>query len=110
VSDSRRNHRNLGPKADGVDYTELGIGVKQDMEAAKRWYQRAAGGLLSIAIPYSTICPRSGNEVTPLMCPAQQHKRAMQRLTELNSARNAKGKRAPGRPTRNEASSECVIM
>lgn len=50
------------------------------------------------------------NDLTRLMCSAQQHKRAMQRLTELNSARNAKGKRAPGRPTRNEASSECVIM
>jgi len=26
-----------------VDYTEMGIGVKQDMESAKRWYMRAAG-------------------------------------------------------------------
>lgn len=26
-----------------LDYTEMGIGVKQDMESAKRWYMRAAG-------------------------------------------------------------------
>lgn len=26
-----------------VDYTEIGIGVKQDMDLAKRWYMRAAG-------------------------------------------------------------------
>ncbi|WRT68902.1 uncharacterized protein IL334_005884 [Kwoniella shivajii] len=62
-------------------YTEIGIGVKQDIELAKRWYMRAA---------------------------AQQHKRAMQRLTELNNAKNLKGKGA--RPTRHEASSECTIM
>ncbi|WVR09187.1 hypothetical protein IAU60_006249 [Kwoniella sp. DSM 27419] len=62
-------------------YTEIGIGVKQDMELAKRWYMRAA---------------------------AQQHKRAMQRLTELNNAKNPKGKHA--RPTRTDAQSECVVM
>ncbi|EIW66896.1 hypothetical protein TREMEDRAFT_34129 [Tremella mesenterica DSM 1558] len=63
-------------------YSELGIGVKQDMDQAKRWYMRAA---------------------------AQQHKRAMQRLTELNSAKGAKGKKAV-RPTRDEAEHECIIM
>lgn len=26
-----------------ADYTEIGIGVKQDMDLAKRWYMRAAG-------------------------------------------------------------------
>ena len=26
-----------------ADYTEIGIGIKQDMEGAKRWYMRAAG-------------------------------------------------------------------
>ena len=26
-----------------TDYTETGIGVKQDVESAKRWYLRAAG-------------------------------------------------------------------
>ncbi|WVQ64176.1 uncharacterized protein L199_002338 [Kwoniella botswanensis] len=62
-------------------YTEIGIGVKQDIELAKRWYMRAA---------------------------AQQHKRAMQRLTELNNAKNPKGK--GNRPTRHEASAECTIM
>ncbi|ORY29173.1 hypothetical protein BCR39DRAFT_533153 [Naematelia encephala] len=64
-------------------YTEIGIGVKQDMDLAKRWYMRAA---------------------------AQNHKRAMQRLTELSNAKNTKSKRNPGRPTRTEASSECVVM
>jgi hypothetical protein len=34
----------------------------------------------------------------------------MQRLTELNNAKNPKGKRTPGRPTRGEASTECVVM
>ncbi|WWC73245.1 uncharacterized protein I206_107211 [Kwoniella pini CBS 10737] len=62
-------------------YTELGIGVKADAELAKRWYMRAA---------------------------AQQHKRAMQRLTEMQNAKNVKGK--GNRPTRHEASSECTIM
>ncbi|WWD21034.1 hypothetical protein CI109_105515 [Kwoniella shandongensis] len=62
-------------------YTEIGIGVKQDIELAKRWYMRAA---------------------------AQQHKRAMQRLTELNNTKMPRGKGA--RPTRHEAQSECVVM
>ncbi|OXG23765.1 enzyme activator [Cryptococcus neoformans Ze90-1] len=62
-------------------YTEIGIGVKQDMDLAKRWYMRAA---------------------------AQQHKRAMQRLTELNNQKNPKGKGS--RPTRHDAQSECVVM
>ncbi|OCF31347.1 enzyme activator [Kwoniella heveanensis BCC8398] len=62
-------------------YTEIGIGVKQDLDQAKRWYMRAA---------------------------AQQHKRAMQRLTELNNAKNPRGKGA--RPTRSDAQSECVVM
>lgn len=47
------------------DYTEMGIGVKQDVELAKRWYQRAA---------------------------SQGNKRAMQRLAELSQ--NVKGKGA----------------
>ncbi|KAL7421408.1 hypothetical protein Q5752_004293 [Cryptotrichosporon argae] len=62
-------------------YTEIGIGVKQDMEAAKRWYMRAA---------------------------SQHNKRAMQRLAELNSNKNVRGKGA--RPTRKDAETECVVM
>nr|ODN88655.1 enzyme activator [Cryptococcus depauperatus CBS 7841] len=62
-------------------YTEIGIGVSQDIGTAKRWYMRAA---------------------------AQQHKRAMQRLTELSNQRAPKGKGA--RPTRDDAQSECNIM
>jgi hypothetical protein len=38
---------------------------------------------------------------------AQHHKRAMQRLTELNSAKKEK---ARARPSRQEAESECVVM
>ena len=41
-------------------------------------------------------------------CLAQQHKRAMQRLTELNNQKNPKGKGS--RPTRHDAQSECVVM
>ncbi|KAK4685042.1 uncharacterized protein P7C73_g5114, partial [Tremellales sp. Uapishka_1] len=64
-------------------YTEIGIGVKQDIELAKRWYMRAA---------------------------AQQHKRAMQRLTEMNNTKNAKTKKGAARPTRSDAQSECRVM
>ncbi|GMK59223.1 hypothetical protein CspeluHIS016_0702380 [Cutaneotrichosporon spelunceum] len=62
-------------------YTEIGIGVKQEMELAKRWYMRSA---------------------------SQGNKRAMQRLAELNSSRNMKGNGK--RPTRKDAEGECVIM
>lgn len=65
-------------------YAEVGIGVKADMEEAKRWYMRAA---------------------------AQGNKRAMQRLTELKKLgadkRGAGGKK---RPTRKDAETECTIM
>ncbi|KAG9056337.1 hypothetical protein FS842_010973 [Serendipita sp. 407] len=67
-------------------YAEQGIGVKQDMEIAKRWYMRAA---------------------------AQQNKRAMARLTELKRAgtsRGGGGGRTMTRPTRQEAQDEgCII-
>ena len=89
--------RSRGGVALTADYTEMGIGVKQDMESAKRWYMRAAGELARTAM-------RPGANTA-----AQQHKRAMQRLTELNNSKNVKGKRG-ARPTRHEASSECVVM
>ncbi|EKM82882.1 hypothetical protein AGABI1DRAFT_125348 [Agaricus bisporus var. burnettii JB137-S8] len=57
-------------------YAEVGIGIKQDMEFAKKWYMRAA---------------------------AQGNKKAMNRLTELKRMGN---KRALGRPTRQEAKDE----
>ncbi|KAF8810704.1 HCP-like protein [Phlegmacium glaucopus] len=61
-------------------YAEVGIGIKQDVEFAKRWYMRAA---------------------------AQGNKRAMNRLTEMKRMGN---KRANiGRPTRQQAKDECVI-
>ncbi|KAK4057396.1 hypothetical protein OIO90_001465 [Microbotryomycetes sp. JL221] len=62
-------------------YSEVGIGVRQDLEEAKRWYMRAA---------------------------AQGNKRAMQRLTELKKLGTGKGGKA-SRPTRQEAATECVI-
>ncbi|SCZ96774.1 BZ3500_MvSof-1268-A1-R1_Chr4-1g06707 [Microbotryum saponariae] len=69
-------------------YSEVGIGVKQDLEEAKRWYMRSA---------------------------AQGNKRAMQRLTELKKlgatragVKGGKGQQA--RPTRQEAATECIVM
>lgn len=77
-------------------YSEVGIGVKADLEEAKRWYMRAA---------------------------AQGNKRAMQRLTELKKMGNVKPGAAAGagggaavggvrrlRPTRKDAETECVVM
>ncbi|KAK4700628.1 uncharacterized protein P7C70_g5611, partial [Phenoliferia sp. Uapishka_3] len=49
-------------------YSEVGIGVKQDLEEAKRWYMRAA---------------------------AQGNKRAMQRLSELRELTKKDGKAKP---------------
>ncbi|KAL8280680.1 hypothetical protein RQP46_007003 [Phenoliferia psychrophenolica] len=49
-------------------YSEVGIGVKQDLEEAKRWYMRAA---------------------------AQGNKRAMQRLSELREIMKKDGKAKP---------------
>ncbi|KAJ7074427.1 enzyme activator, partial [Mycena amicta] len=62
-------------------YAEVGIGIKQDVEFAKRWYMRAA---------------------------AQGNKRAMNRLTEMKRMGN---KRTAGaRPTRQQANKEdCVV-
>ncbi|GAA5900338.1 hypothetical protein JCM8208_005329 [Rhodotorula glutinis] len=66
-------------------YSEVGIGVKADLEEAKRWYMRAA---------------------------AQGNKRAMQRLTELKKLGADKRGAAGGkkRPTRKDAETECVVM
>ncbi|KLO14863.1 HCP-like protein [Schizopora paradoxa] len=61
-------------------YAEIGIGVKPDIELAKRWYMRAA---------------------------AQGNKRAMNRLTEIKRLGNKRGQAA--RPTRQQAKDECVI-
>ncbi|KAK0567316.1 hypothetical protein OC844_000294 [Tilletia horrida] len=63
-------------------YSEVGIGVKPDLEEAKRWYMRAA---------------------------AQGNKRAIARLTELKRQGNRPGKRTT-RPTRKDAENECVVM
>ncbi|KAG7085753.1 hypothetical protein E1B28_003296 [Marasmius oreades] len=65
-------------------YAEVGIGVKQDIEFAKRWYMRAA---------------------------AQGNKRAMNRLTEIKKSGGARpgGHGGAGRPTRQQAKDECVI-
>ncbi|KAH9951434.1 hypothetical protein B0H21DRAFT_776130 [Amylocystis lapponica] len=62
-------------------YAEVGIGIKQDIEFAKRYYMRAA---------------------------AQGNKRAMNRLTEMKRTGNKRANMA--RPTRQEAKDECVIV
>ncbi|KAF9792313.1 HCP-like protein [Thelephora terrestris] len=61
-------------------YAEVGIGVKQDVEFAKRWYMRSA---------------------------AQGNKRAMNRLTEMKRAGNKKMNMT--RPSREQAKDECII-
>lgn len=61
-------------------YAEVGIGVKQDIEFAKRYYMRAA---------------------------AQGNKRAMNRLTEMKRTGGRRTNAA--RPTRQDAKDECVI-
>ncbi|THV08089.1 HCP-like protein [Dendrothele bispora CBS 962.96] len=61
-------------------YAEVGIGINQDIEFAKRWYMRAA---------------------------AQGNKRAMNRLTEMKRMGNKRTNIA--RPTRQQAKDECVI-
>ncbi|KAH9955594.1 hypothetical protein BC827DRAFT_1141133 [Russula dissimulans] len=61
-------------------YAEVGIGIKQDIEFAKRWYMRAA---------------------------AQGNKRAMNRLTEMKRQGNKRANMV--RPTRQQAKEECVI-
>ncbi|KAJ6500324.1 hypothetical protein C8R45DRAFT_896238 [Mycena sanguinolenta] len=63
-------------------YAEVGIGIKQDVEFAKRWYMRAA---------------------------AQGNKRAMNRLTEMKRMGNKRGP-ASARPTRQQAQDNCIIM
>ncbi|KAJ7093063.1 hypothetical protein C8R44DRAFT_646378 [Mycena epipterygia] len=62
-------------------YAEVGIGIKQDIEFAKRWYMRAA---------------------------AQGNKRAMNRLTEMKRMGN-KRTAAGARPTRQQARDDCII-
>ncbi|KAJ7684816.1 enzyme activator [Mycena polygramma] len=62
-------------------YAEVGIGIKQDIEFAKRWYMRAA---------------------------AQGNKRAMNRLTEMKRQGN-KRTAAGARPTRQQARDDCII-
>ncbi|KAJ3877479.1 hypothetical protein F5879DRAFT_793711 [Lentinula edodes] len=61
-------------------YAEVGIGINQDIEFAKRWYMRAA---------------------------AQGNKRAMNRLTEMKRMGNKRMNIV--RPTRQQAKDECVI-
>ncbi|KAH8829715.1 hypothetical protein DL96DRAFT_1708835 [Flagelloscypha sp. PMI_526] len=62
-------------------YAEVGIGINQDIDFAKRWYMRAA---------------------------AQGNKRAMNRLTEMKRQGNKRVNVA--RPTRQQAKDECVIF
>jgi TPR repeat protein len=81
-------------------YAEVGIGIKQDMDFAKRWYMRAAGVsafLSSVCFIWVTECAT-----------AQGNKRAMTRLTEMKRLGNKRTN--VGRPTRQQAKDECVIV
>ncbi|THH03393.1 hypothetical protein EW145_g6291 [Phellinidium pouzarii] len=80
-------------------YAEIGIGVKQDIELAKRWYMRAAGEIITKFFCNYTYLQSS--------LQAQGNKRAMNRLTELKRLGNKRGLAA--RPTRQQAKDECVI-
>ncbi|KAF9532382.1 HCP-like protein [Crepidotus variabilis] len=62
-------------------YAEVGIGIKQDIEFAKKWYMRAA---------------------------AQGNKRAMNRLTEMKRMGAAKRGNI-ARPTRQQDGDDCII-
>ncbi|EJU05700.1 HCP-like protein [Dacryopinax primogenitus] len=62
-------------------YAEVGIGIKPDIEFAKKWYLRAA---------------------------AQGHQRSKERLTQLKMASSKR--LGLTRPTRQQAKDECVIM
>ncbi|KAI8140219.1 hypothetical protein BJV82DRAFT_624311 [Fennellomyces sp. T-0311] len=70
-------------------YTETGIGVRQNLEEAKKWYLRAAG---------------------------QNNKRAMQRLAELKKAGKNRPKqrrqhtRPQGRPVDDAKDGDCIVM
>ena len=77
-------------------YAEVGIGVKQDLELAKRWYMRAAGK--SLVIP-TCFCLN--------FWIAQRNERARKRLTELKRMGNKKA--VTSRPTRQQAKDECII-
>jgi TPR repeat protein len=81
-------------------YAEVGIGIKQDIEFAKRWYMRAAGVFLFLFFVEKKSCTD--------WRPAQGNKRAMNRLTEMKRMGN---KRAAGgaRPTRQQAQDNCII-
>jgi TPR repeat protein len=82
-------------------YAEVGIGIKQDVEFAKRWYMRAAG----MCSPPSC----SGPTLIQSRVLAQGNKRAMNRLTEMKRMGNKRPTNL-ARPTRQQAKDECVIL
>ncbi|KAG9318284.1 hypothetical protein JVU11DRAFT_368 [Chiua virens] len=79
-------------------YAEVGIGIKQDVEFAKRWYMRAAGESAFSSMRYGLTDGIA----------AQGNKRAMARLTEMKRMGNKRSN--VGRPTRQQAKDECVIV
>ena len=81
-------------------YAEVGIGIKQDIDFAKRWYMRAAG----VSTFLSPVCVIWVTECAT----AQGNKRAMTRLTEMKRMGNKRSN--VGRPTRQQAKDECVIV
>lgn len=84
-------------------YSEVGIGLKVDIEFAKRWYMRAAGK------PFFPLNKHGLILTTGLHLLAQGNRRAMARLTDLKRAGNRRVA-AAARPTRAQANKEdCVI-
>jgi TPR repeat protein len=78
-------------------YAEVGIGIKQDVEFAKRWYMRAAGMFFFFLAGCMILRGHT----------AQGNKRAMNRLTEMKRMGNKRT--ATARPTRQQAKDECII-
>jgi TPR repeat protein len=86
-------------------YAEVGIGVKQDVEFAKRWYMRAAGEF-SQHIRLSAMKVSNCNGWSS----AQGNKRGMNRLTEMKRLGNKRPQNMTARPTRQQAKDECIII
>ena len=76
-------------------YAEVGIGIKQDVDFAKRWYKRAAGTVFRFTVVYTN---------SYIFSLAQGNKRATDRLKEIKQTRSQRS-----RSTHQDAKDECVI-
>lgn len=73
-------------------YSEVGIGVKQDGEEAKRWYMRAAGESIVLSRP----CPCSSSSPTDRLAAACGSAREQARDAETDGAQKAGRARREG--------------